>query len=502
MIRSKKCITKWAKLHFFWLLLFFCLHSGISEAATNNELSQIRCSLSPLENEKLRIRIAFDFTEEYLKLKLFNPTGEERIEKNDFDLRYEIAPETDTIKQLFESTEIHYGNSGGKIYIETGFKSLRLFLSQDYQAETDGVHYLGNGKTAYMDLILESSSNRPNQDYSKIQSVKHPNQLSEILNRSSDAAKGNASMHAQNDLDNNAINSRLRNFLNLSVQEYENLTEGQYILSPRDILKIKIYFDVSNRDNVAELENIPVKLDGAVYIPVLGNINANGTTTELLALYITEKLKEDYIKPFATVEVTEYLGNTVTIIGDTIRRKLPFFKDDRLFDLFKRNFLLLSKSQYLSNIVIKHSNGELNTYNLNEFLEYNDLKQNPKLYRDDIIYLNPEAQLEVVVLGAVRSPGTHTLPKYISLFDAIAQSGGFSENAKISKIRIIRRNQIENEIFNLDRYIKGKEDLRQIQLEEGDIVYVYEKRRLINWWILRDVILTISAGISLYYLIS
>ena len=84
----------------------------------------------------------------------------------------------------------------------------------------------------------------------------------------------------------------------------------------------------------------------------------------------------------------------------------------------------------------------------------------------------------VVVLGQVKSPGTFEIPtdESLTLLQAIARAGGFSDIAAIDRISIIRsENGKEQKIMvNVSAIIKSGDRSRDIELRPGDVVSVPE----------------------------
>jgi len=88
------------------------------------------------------------------------------------------------------------------------------------------------------------------------------------------------------------------------------------------------------------------------------------------------------------------------------------------------------------------------------------------------------SELQVVILGEVKKPGTYSFPpgsNRLTLLQAISMAGGFSDIANIKKIKIIRKlkNGRSKKInANADSIISGKDE--DVELEAGDIIHVSE----------------------------
>ena len=82
--------------------------------------------------------------------------------------------------------------------------------------------------------------------------------------------------------------------------------------------------------------------------------------------------------------------------------------------------------------------------------------------------------MKIYVLGAVRMPGRIMLNSNIDLLQAMAEAGGPDQFAKLSKIKIFRREGRKTVIipFDYDDVIAGKNLESNILLRRGDVVFV------------------------------
>jgi len=81
---------------------------------------------------------------------------------------------------------------------------------------------------------------------------------------------------------------------------------------------------------------------------------------------------------------------------------------------------------------------------------------------------------QIYVLGRVRIPGRSILTSNIDVLQALATAGGPDQFAKLSKIRIFRREGRMTVIipFDYDEVISGKKPELNILLRRGDVVVV------------------------------
>jgi len=83
-----------------------------------------------------------------------------------------------------------------------------------------------------------------------------------------------------------------------------------YILSPNDVLLIKVYQE-------EDLETrLRIGKDGAAAFPLIGSVQIGGKTVEQATALIRERLDKDYIvNPQVTLTVVEYSKRRFTVLG-------------------------------------------------------------------------------------------------------------------------------------------------------------------------------------------
>lgn len=79
------------------------------------------------------------------------------------------------------------------------------------------------------------------------------------------------------------------------------------------------------------------------------------------------------------------------------------------------------------------------------------------------------------VMGEVEHPGSFPLVRPTRVLEGLAQAGGFRDFARVTKIRILRRNEQGETVtlpFNYKVVSKGKNDSQNIELQAGDTIVV------------------------------
>ena len=107
-----------------------------------------------------------------------------------------------------------------------------------------------------------------------------------------------------------------------------------------------------------------------------------------------------------------------------------------------------------------------------------ELEQADPVLQDlDILEASPVATVNagVTLLGRIRSPGVYQISGSLRLSRLIAQAGGFAEFAKGSAVTLIRAKSKQVLKVDLEAVIKNGEVDKDVELQDGDIVFVAER---------------------------
>ena len=114
-----------------------------------------------------------------------------------------------------------------------------------------------------------------------------------------------------------------------------------------------------------------------------------------------------------------------------------------------------------------------------------------------------QLKIRTYIWGQVRNPGLYIVPDDTDLLTLISSAGGPTENAKLSKVRIIRSTIEGEKVINIDmkEYLAtGQAELIPI-LKPGDTVIVsgstyYAFTKAVNWLSQIAVILSVYVAIN------
>jgi len=207
---------------------------------------------------------------------------------------------------------------------------------------------------------------------------------------------------------------------------------------------------------------------GAFRMPLIGLVQAGGRTTDEIAQEIARRLREGnfYRDPKVTVEIAQRAEPKVTVLG-AVRHGGDFTLQAgwRLSDAL--NAAQPTDTADLSAVRLERLNGERLTINHLKFVQEGDESANPSLQAGDRIFVSLRAAgRNVLVLGAVRTPGAFEYESARTLIQAIGKAGGTLPEADTTRIQIRRANQAEPIPVNLNT-IQG-----DVELQPGDQINV------------------------------
>ncbi len=191
------------------------------------------------------------------------------------------------------------------------------------------------------------------------------------------------------------------------------------------------------------IQRAKVKLDGKIYLPVLGGVPAAGLTAVELQEAIQEEIKKRRLKedPFVSIDVVEHLSQRFYIVGEVGRPgAYPVNGQTTLLDAVLTAGGVGGKGDLDRAYMIRE--GALVPVNLGDILRLADLTSNPTMRHEDVIYVPSTETRNVYIFGEVPRQGVLDMGREpMTLVQAIAQAGGLNPNtANRNDITIFRGN--------------------------------------------------------------
>lgn len=267
-------------------------------------------------------------------------------------------------------------------------------------------------------------------------------------------------------------------------------------LGKGDVLSISVYDEPE-----LTITGVPVRPDGKVSFPLVGDVQAEGRSVDELTAELTTGLRKFLLTPQVTVIVTAFNSLSYVINGEVVRPGVyPLVTDVSLAAAVAKAGGL-SKGQYRASSVeladLTHAliirQGKLLPVDFIRLLREGDLRFDVALQSGDTINIPSGLSKEVYIIGEVKTPALFAFRDDMPMSKTLALAEGFTPDADLSRVHIIRGSLSNPTLIVLDfnKVIAGRE--QDVQLQPGDLVYV-PPTGLTNWSRMIDKIMpTVTA---------
>jgi polysaccharide export outer membrane protein len=267
---------------------------------------------------------------------------------------------------------------------------------------------------------------------------------------------------------NNEDNKVIVNTANQPKTEIENIqTEPGYLIGPGDVLNIEVWKepDISRE--------VTVNYKGEIKLPPIKKMSAIGLSIPLLEERIAEALSKYLIEPVVFVTVKEYNSQRVIALGETTTGMYTLKRKTTLVE-FLGQIGGPTENADTSHLKLIKKDGRIFTYDLHELIKDSQESQEIVVTGGDAVYIPPLELNKVFILGEVKSPKSVIIKGKLTVVDAIAEAGGYTNDAVTSSVMIIRGELGSQKgiRINLKRILKEGDIGQNIELMPGDIVYV------------------------------
>ena len=223
---------------------------------------------------------------------------------------------------------------------------------------------------------------------------------------------------------------------------------------------------------------VPVRPDGRISLPIIGDVQAAGLTVQELRRDIMLKYTRLVRNLDVTVIVKQLTAPQVFVQGEVrtpgafnITGPTPL---SRVLSLARgvaptgdpKNVLILRRYRANKPMALRINYGKL---------LQGDVTKDILLVRNDVVYVPPKNRRRVFVFGEVKFPAIVPYDETITISQAIAGARGFTIRAKRSSVLVIRhRPGKKPRAFRVDMaaLIKRGDVTKEIFLKSGDTVYV------------------------------
>ena len=240
-----------------------------------------------------------------------------------------------------------------------------------------------------------------------------------------------------------------------------------YHLGSGDIVRV----DVFGRQDVSG--KFIIGPDGMITLPLVGDVFLNELTREDAQSALDRRLREYFNHPHVTIGVEDYASNVVTVLGrvqNAGRQRFPH--PPTLAEVLANAGALpiMDKQATLTRCSIIRGRDKLIWVDLKALLN-GDLGYNFRMKKGDIVFIPDSSETAVYVLGAIPRPGSYRLTPSMTVLDVLAQAGGPTADAALSKIAIYRASSRQTSIIDFSELI-GANRTVNYALEDGDVLFV------------------------------
>ena len=243
--------------------------------------------------------------------------------------------------------------------------------------------------------------------------------------------------------------------------------EPGYLIGPEDVLTIEVwkYPDMSGE--------VMVDYKGDIKFPPIRKMTVAGMTTFQLEEELTKALSKYLIDPVVFVRVKEYNSKRVIALGEIATGMYNLRRRTTLVEFIGQIGGMKPNSDTFHIKLIKKG-GEIFSYDLNELISDPIKSESVVVSGGDTVYVPPLEMNKVFVLGEVKNPKVVNIKGRLTITEAIAEAGGFAQNAVKSSVIVISGELGSQKGIRVDlkQFLKRADASQNVELKPGDIVYV------------------------------
>ncbi|MFO0754216.1 MAG: polysaccharide biosynthesis/export family protein [Thermodesulfovibrionales bacterium] len=243
-----------------------------------------------------------------------------------------------------------------------------------------------------------------------------------------------------------------------------------YRIGVEDVLHISVW------GNPELTTQAPVKHDGMLSIPLVGDVKALGLTPKELRAVLEEEIGKYVKAPTVSVVVSAVNSRKVYVLGEGAPQRassgeLTLRRDTTLMQLLAQLGSL--KTADLRNAYVLR-NGQRTSADFYQLVVKGDITQDMPLEPNDVIFIPEKPDQRIRVVGAVKTPGIIPYVEGMNALDAVLSAGGFTEFASQNGVVIVRKegSAVSTIEAKLKDVINSSDVGRNVPLKPGDLVNV------------------------------
>jgi polysaccharide export outer membrane protein len=253
-----------------------------------------------------------------------------------------------------------------------------------------------------------------------------------------------------------------------AMEAFEPAADEEYELGPGD----EISMDVPGHPELTGKHVIGP--DGRITLPIAGTVEISNKTRIGAGQTIKDALTPYYTDVNVTIGVDKYGSNHIMILGNVQHPGVLYYDSTpTLLDAIARGGLMATsnnKDGIPERCVIYRGNDQTLTVELRKLLQGGNAMADMRLRRGDIVFIPPQQEEFVSIMGEVKNPGAVALTPDMTLHLALAQVGGVTDMHG-KNIQVIQASTGKTTIIPYDQILTPNGD-REITLHGGDIIAV------------------------------
>lgn len=256
-------------------------------------------------------------------------------------------------------------------------------------------------------------------------------------------------------------------------QDQQEILGGGYRIGARDLLEIRVF----GQDKLNS--TVRVSEQGKITFPYLGEVPVEGLTASELERRLVQLLEKNlYRNPEVSVRILEFQSKQVSVLGAVAKQGfVELIGRQTLLQVITAAGGLMRDSGKEIIVFRQQPDGTSSPLHIivDDLMQKGDPKSNIVIEPGDTIMVQVDKSVPIYISGEIRNPGVLQVLKsrLPTLTQAIAQAGGFTEQARKGKVIVTRRDSrgVEKK-FEIDvTRIQSLKD-KDFQLEENDAVFV------------------------------
>jgi len=264
-----------------------------------------------------------------------------------------------------------------------------------------------------------------------------------------------------------------------SLHVHNAAGDQSYVVGDEDVLQISVW-------GSPELTiQVPVRPDGMITVPPVGDVKASGFTPKELKEVLERELAKYVKSPTVSVVVTAVNSFKVFVLGDGIRTgatgastagastsgTITLKRSTTLLQLLTQFGSLQNADLYSSYVLRDNQKLNIDIYRL---IVKGDISQDIQLRPNDIVFIPDNFEKRVMVLGEVKMPSVIQYREGMTVLDAILSAGGFTQFANLNDVMIVRKegNKVTNIEVRLKDVTKKGKVSSDLPLKPGDRIVV------------------------------